>query len=191
MRFFLILLLVISFSSGCMRIGGTKDPIKMDISMRLDIYQHVEKDIDAIESIISGPEDNKKAADEQSFLGIFVSEAYALEGFNPEVEQAALRRKDRLVELSSWEAKGIIGENKKGFVEIRNSQVPDPPLSQIVSAENSDRMIIYRSIAEKNGTLVAEVQKLYAKRLQEKAPSGTPIEVVSQETGIAEWKTKE
>jgi len=187
MRFFLILLLVISFSLGCakVRVGGTKDPIKVDISMRLDIYQHVQKDIDAIESIVSGSKDNKKAADKQSLLGIFVREAYAQEGLSPEVEQAALRRKDRLIELSSWEAKGVIGENKNGLVEIRNSQGADSAAGQIVAGENADRMIIYQSVANKNGTSVEEVQKLYAKRLQTNAPAGTPVE-----TPDGAWKVK-
>jgi len=187
MKFFLILLLAISFSSGCakMQVGGTKEPIKLDISMRLDIYQHVEKDIDAIESIVSGGKEKKEAAEKQSFLGILASDAYAQEALSPEVEQAALRRKDRLSELSSWQAKGIIGENKNALVEIRIPQGEDSPVNKIVAEENADRMIIYQSIAKKNGTSVEEVQKLYAKRLQAAAPSGTPVE-----TPENEWKVK-
>lgn len=178
MKLFLILLLAVSFSLGCakMQVGGTKEPIKLDISMRLDIYQHVEKDIDAIESIVSGSKENQKAADEQSLLGILVSKAYAQELLSPEVEQAALRRKDRFAELSSWEAKGVIGENKNALVEVRNPQGAEPSVSQIVDGENADRMIIYESVAKKNGTSLEEVQKLYAKRLQANAPTGTPIE---------------
>ena len=188
MKFFLILLLVISFSSGCakMQVGGTKEPIKLDISMRLDIYQHVQKDIDAIESIVSGSQENKPATDKESLLGIIVSLAYAKEGLSPEVERAALRRKDRLAELSSWEAKGVIGENKNALVEIRNSQGVDSSVSQIVDEENADRMIIYQSVANKNGTSVEEVQKLYAKRLQGNAPSGTPVEAAD-----SAWTTKQ
>lgn len=188
MKFLLILLLLaISFSSGCarMQVGGTKEPIKMDISMRLDIYQHVEKDIDAIESIVSGAKENKNTSDKQSLLGILISEAYAQESLSPEVEQAVLRRKDRLAELSSWQAKGVIGENKNALVEIRNPQGVDSAVSRIVDGENADRMIIYQSVAKKNGTSVEEVQKLYAKRLQTDAPSGTPIE-----TADSAWKVK-
>lgn len=192
MKVFSILLIVTFFSLGCAKVnvGGTSEAIKLDISMRLDIYQHVVKDIDAIENIVSGSKDKKKVLDKQSFLRIFVSEAYAGEGLSPEVEQAAFRRKDRLLQLSSWEEKGIIGEDKSGLVEIRNSQSSDSSLNQIVSLENSDRMIIYQFVANKNGTSVEEVQKLYAKRLQQDAPLGTPIEIVNQKTGSAEWKIK-
>jgi len=179
MRTALLLGLVLFVSLGCARVQvvAPKEPIKMDISMRLDIYQHVQKDIDAIENIVSGAAgEPTKAPDKQSMLGIFVGNAYAQESLSPEVEQAALRRKARRAELSSWEAKGVIGENKNALVEIRNSQEADLSASQIVSQENADRMIIYQSIANKNGTSVAEVQKLYAERLQSSAPSGTPVQ---------------
>ena len=41
---------------GCasVQVNAPKEPIKMDISMRLDVYQHVVKDIDDIESIVAG-----------------------------------------------------------------------------------------------------------------------------------------
>ena len=186
MRLFSILMIAVTFSLGCakMQVGGTKDPIKVDISMRLDIYQHVENDIDAIENIVSGAKENKKSADKQSFLEIFIAQAYAQEGLSPEVEQAALRRKGRVLELSSREEKGVVGENKNGLVEIRDSQTADKALSGIVAAENNDRMIIYQAVAKKNGTSLEEVQGLYSKRLQSDAPVGTPIEVLN------EWKIK-
>ena len=175
MRILLIVLAALFFSSGCakMQVGGTKEPIKMDISMRLDIYQHVQRDIDDIEDIVSGAEENKKANDERSLLGVFINDAYAQEGLSPEVEQAALRRRDRLAELSSWEAQGVIGENKNALVEVRDPQGADDSVNRIVEEENADRTIIYKSVAEKNGTSVKAVQKLYAKRLQADATSGT------------------
>ena len=178
MRFYFTLLLVVSFALGCarMQVGGTKEPIKMDISMRLDIYQHVQKDINDIESIVSGSKEDKKSDDKHSLLAIFITEAYAQEDLSPEVERAALRRKARLNELSSLEAQGIVGENKNGLVEIRNSQGASSAASQIVADENSDRAVIYQSIAKKNGTSVETVEELYAKRLQADAPIGTPLE---------------
>ncbi len=181
--FIMLVALVAFFGCARVRVEAPKEPIKVDISMRLDIYQHVEKDIDAIESIVSGSKDTKKTADKQSLLGFFSGEAYAEEGLSPEVEQAALRRKDRLGELSSWQAKGVIGENKNGLVEIRSSE--GAGAGQIVSAENADRTIIYQSVANKNGTSIEEVEKLYAKRLQASAPAGTPIE-----TPDGAWKVK-
>lgn len=192
MKKIFILALGVILSLGCakMQVGGTKEPIKVDISMRLDIYQHVEKDIDEIESIVSGSKEKNKALDKQSLLGYFAANAYAQEGLSQEVEQAALRRKDRYVELSSLQSKGIVGENGAGLLEIRNSSAASLSVQELVKLENNDRMIIYRSIAQKNNTSLKEIQKLYAKRLQNDAPAGTPIEVVNQASGFSEWAVK-
>lgn len=192
MRITFLLFLGLILSLGCarVRVEAPKEPIKVDISMRLDIYQHVEKDIDAIETIVSGGKEKAKPGDKQSLLDCFVSSVYAQEGLSPEVEQAALRRKDRLPELNSLLEKGVIGENKSGLVEARSAEKADAALEALIEAENSDRMVIYKSIADKNSTTVEEVRKLYAKRLQENAPSGTPVEVYSDASGAYEWKTK-
>ena len=188
MRIALFLAVALFVSLGCarIRVEAPKEPIKMDITMRLDISQHVQKDIDAIENIVSGAaKEQAVSSDKQSRLGFFIANAYAQEGLSPEVEQAALRRKARLAELSSWQAKGVIGENSIALVEIRNAQGADYSVSQIVSQENTDRMVIYQAIALKNGTSLAEVQKLYAARLQASAPSGTSVQSTD-----GSWKVK-
>lgn len=176
--------LVLTLGCARVRVEAPKDPIKVDISMRLDIYQHVEKDIDAIEDIVSGG----KAKGGQSMLNYFVSEAYA-QDLSPEVEAAAIRRRDRLQDLSAWEQKGVIGENKLGLVEVRNSKSADASVEELIKSENADRMIIYQAVAAKNGTSVEEVQKLYAKKLQASAPAGTPIEIINDSSSYV-WKVK-
>lgn len=181
-RLCLFALCVVIFGIGCarVRVEAPKEAIKLDISMRLDIYQHVSKDIDDIENMVSG------AKGKPTSMISFVEAAYA-ESLSPEVEQAAINRRDRRPELISQEEKGAIGENKSGMVEVRNG---DSSLGAIVSAENNDRAIIYRAIAEKNGISIEEVEAMYAKRLQGDAPSGTPIEVVDESSGAAAWKVK-
>jgi uncharacterized protein YdbL (DUF1318 family) len=72
-----------------------------------------------------------------------------------------------------------------GMVEARSPKAPN----QLVSAENADRLLIYRSISQKNGASLEDVEKLYAKRLQEDAPLGTPIEVIDA-AGNYIWKIK-
>ena len=192
MKNFVFICTAIVFIFGCARLSvqGAKEPIKVDISMRLDIYQHVSKDIDSIEDIVSGGKDKKKTGDLESCLDFIVSNVYAQEGLNPEVEQAALRRKDRLDKLHGFEKDGIIGENKMGLVEVRDAARADDPVKQVIDEENKDRMVIYRSIAVKNSTLLDEVQKLYAKRLRNDAPPGAPVETLNEATGAYEWKIK-
>jgi uncharacterized protein YdbL (DUF1318 family) len=184
MKTAVVLMLAVIISLGCakLQVQAPKEAIKVDISMRLDIYQHIAKDIDEIENIVAGK-------DKGGFMFGFVGSAFAEEGLSPEVERAALSRKDRRPELFSWEEKGVVGENKSGLAEIRNSAAADSSVRQLVNAENSNRMVIYRGVAAKNNSSVEEVQRLYAKRLQEHAPSGTPIEVLNA-SGNYEWQTK-
>jgi uncharacterized protein YdbL (DUF1318 family) len=193
MKRLIFVLGAVIFALGCARVSvqGSKEPIKLDISMRLDIYQHVEKDIDAIEGIVSGDKDNKKLTDKQSFLSSFINNAYAEEGeFNPEVREAALRRRARVDELHALEEKGIIGENKMGLVEVRDSSQATDSARQLIEAENSDRMIIFKSMAAKNNISIEEVQKLYARRLYHRLPTGTPVEVLNEASGVYEWSKK-
>lgn len=179
-RKIVVILAMLIIAIGCARVQvvAPKDPIKVDIAMRLDVYQHVEKDINAIESIVTG---KKPVGMLQSVLNHFVGTAYADDGFSAEAEEAAMRRRARYQDLVSAESRGDIGETNKGFVVSRSNA----SVNNLVSAENSDRMIIYRSISNKNGAPLGEVQKLYAMKLQSSAPSGTPIEQAS-----GEWLTK-
>lgn len=191
-RLVLFLMLGVIFGLGCarVRVEAPKEPIKVDISMRLDIYQHIQKDIAAIENIVSGSKEKTKSGNNQSLLNYFVRPLYAQEGLDPEVEQAAIRRRDRLSDLNNSQSKGVIGENKSGLVEIRVPEKTDSAVEAKVAAENSDRMIIYKAIAKRNDISVEEVKKLYAQRLQKDAPVGTPIEVLNESSGKYEWKVK-
>ena len=193
MRRALFLLPVLFLSFGCARVSvvAPKEPIKMDISMRLDIYQHVEKDINQIENIVSGKEEKPKPTkDIKGMLNHFVRSAYAEEPLDPEVEQAALRRKERRDKLLALEAKGVVGENKYGLVEIRIPGRADSSVQALVGVENADRMVISDNVARKNGTTSESVGKVYAIRLQADAPSGTPIEVASSSGDTYVWKIK-
>ena len=165
--FFLYLLLL---NQGCARIEvqAPKEPIKMDISMRLDVYQHVAKDIDAIENIVSG------GSGVQHALAEFLLQTAYAETLDPIVESAAYRRRDRKTQVDTLLARGVLGENRSGFLSVRGAV--DGNAQQIMDTENSDRMIIYQALAQKNGTSVEEIEKVYAERLRSSAPAGSPVE---------------
>ena len=186
-----LLLIALAFNLGCarVRVEAPKEPIKVDISMRLDIYQHVQKDIDAIEDIVTGSPGSAKPSEKQSLLGLFFTNAYA-QDLSPEVEEAALRRKERLFKLVPWMQEGVIGENKVGLLEIRKREVASAAIQELIKEENKDRMVIYTALAQKNQISVEEMQKIYAEKLQGKAPSGTPIEVFNTSSGAYEWRIK-
>ena len=181
-KFLIVCIMFVVVGCASVQVHAPKEPIKVDISMRLDVYQHVQNDINAIEDIVTGASQGKKVPGPVSMLDHFVGTAYAQE-LSPDVEGAALRRNARYAELTSLEASGVIGENSAGLVVVRNSS--GSSAEKIVNEENADRMLIYKAVAAKNGTSVSDVQKLYAERLQKTAPQGTPIESAS-----GSWQTK-
>ena len=148
----------------------------MDISMRLDVYQHVVKDINEIENIVSG------GSPQHAFAEFLVTTAYA-ESLEPGVESAAYRRRDRKTQVQSLLGQGIAGETRTGLLSVRSST--DNANQDLINAENADRMTIYKSLAQKNGTPTEEIQKVYATRLANDAPSGSQVE--NQE---GQWQTK-
>ena len=163
------------FLLGCARVTvDSKQPIKVDVTMRLDIYQHVAKDVTAIEDMISAP---IAGSGKTSFLFFGVNEAYAQEepDYPSDVKAAIERRKERRDALTSFEAKGAIGENARGLVEVKDASAGSE-VSKLVSEENSDRNIIYKYVASKNGAAQDETGRLFAKRIQADAPPGTPSE---------------
>jgi len=178
------------FLLGCARVTvDSKQPIKVDVTMRLDIYQHVAKDVTAIEDMISQPSAASAGLGKTSFLSFGVNEAYAQEesDFLPDVKAAIERRKERRLTLTSWEAKGVIGENARGFVEVKAASAASAgsEVSSLAQEENMDRKTIYKSVASKNGAAEEETGKLFAKRIQSDAPQGTPIEGID-----GGWNTK-
>ena len=180
---YFIFFLIVLISCAKVALQSPKDPIKIDITMRLDVYQHIIKDIEDIDSIVY----QKKSQEESRFLNFFIDIAYA-KNMPKEIEEAALRRRDRLDRIIQLQKSGIVGENRYGLLEILKDI--DEVDKTLVEDENTDRMIIYRTLAKKNSVSVEEIQKLYAKNNQEKAPSGTPIEVLDAISGEYTWKIK-
>ncbi|MDD5610081.1 MAG: DUF1318 domain-containing protein [Candidatus Omnitrophica bacterium] len=181
------------FTMGCspkVRFESTK-PIKIDVSMRIDVYQHVAKQADFIENQIESTEPAQNPqAKPQSFLNL-TSIAYAQEELSPKIKGAVDSRKARVSYLRDWESKGVIGENHRGFVEVRNSAAAGSNMSnvqQIIADENKDRQVIYKDISENNGISVEEAGIAYAPRIQQGAPGGTPIEI--EANGKYQWTTK-
>ena len=79
------------------------------------------------------------------------------------------RMHDRLPEIAALKAKGIVGENNQGFLEIRTGNGAH---KQIVAAENNDRREVYKAIAAKAGTSIEVVGQRRAIQIAEKAGPG-------------------
>ncbi|MFH1519989.1 MAG: DUF1318 domain-containing protein [Candidatus Omnitrophota bacterium] len=170
------ILICVLFIISCAKLSvETAKPIKVDINMRVDIYQHVIKDVEDINAQIYGTED-------KDFNALFgFNQAYA-EDLSDLTASAISRRKARVSIVEGYFAQGYIGENKDALLELRNA--PEEERGQIeslISQENSDRNIIYQAIAEKNGTDISTVRKASLESDYKRAGSGYWFQVSDSE----------
>ena len=75
----------------------------------------------------------------------------------------------RLPEIKALKAKGLVGENNKGYLEFVGQQKEK---QEVVTAENQDRQKVYKAIAKQQATTVALVGKHRAIQIAAKAPAG-------------------
>ncbi len=75
----------------------------------------------------------------------------------------------RLPDIKELKAKGVIGENNKGYLEFtgKNRKKQD-----VVDAENRDRKKIYEAIAKQQKTKLEIVEKHRAVQIEKKATKG-------------------
>ena len=72
--------------------------------------------------------------------------------------------------LDSAKAQGLVGERPDGLLGIVSQASPD--VSTLVSTTNTERLEKYKSIAQKNGTALPQVQALAGKNLIERTAPG-------------------
>ena len=142
---------------------STPKPLKVNINVKLDVYQH-------------GQPTSQKTA------------AVAETGTPEAVED---RRRLRLGELQPLKNSRLVGENHLGLLEIRN---PTPGeygdyVSEIVAAENKDRMALMESMAKTQNIPLAAVQKQQAENAVHSAFNGEWIEVQKPD-GTYSWTQK-
>lgn len=92
---------------------------------------------------------------------ILISKAYA--------EDVKARMQSRLPLIKELKAKGIVGENNKGYLEFVGNVRKD---ENVVNDENSDRGEVYAAIAVQQGTSVEVVGKRRAEQITGKAAPG-------------------
>jgi len=67
----------------------------------------------------------------------------------PDVQKVLNHRKARVHELQALKAKGLIGENNKGFITILKPSL-EPKEKTLVDGENHDRKFIYNTVVAQN-----------------------------------------
>ena len=179
---------VILAAIGCARVQHrVSEPIKVDIDMRVDVYQHVVEDARSIEDRIYNEEEGDSNL-------IFASGlAYAAEVFSIEVDAAIKRRKERVVEITGYLDRGYIGENREAHLEIVVRGLPselNKKIKRAIKKENRDREIIHRATAKKRGVDVSDVRKVFFEEHYKRAPAGSWFEVYSEGQGRYVWRKK-
>lgn len=142
---------------------GTAEPIKVDINMRLDVYQYGNT--------------NKPVAQTTP---------------RPEAADPAASRRNRMADIQNFKNNAVIGEGRDGLVAIRNLPEGDYGnyVKKTVEAENADRMEQMKAIAEARKVSIEAVQKEQAELWRNRAFKGEIIEI-EIEPGVWKWSAKE
>lgn len=72
------------------------------------------------------------------------------------------RMDQRLGQIDQFKSQGVIGENNRGFVEVRASS---GDAATVVAAENADRQAVYAYIAGKTGSSADQVGRARARQI--------------------------
>lgn len=92
------------------------------------------------------------------------------------------RMEQRLPKIDALKAQGALGENNRGFLEVRENQ---GDASSVSSEENADRTVVYAAIAKQTGSNPAAVGAARAKQIASHSAKGVWLQ---RESG--EWYKK-
>lgn len=146
---------------------STNEPIKVDIAMRLDVYQHTAEG---------------------------ASPAATPKPGNPATAkiEPSKRRKDREADIQTFKNSQSVGEGHDGLLVILKAPDGDAGdyLRHTVAAENADRMADMKAYAKAQNLSLAEVQTGQGELWRNRAFKGEWIEV-KKSNGSYEWTQKQ
>lgn len=150
--------------AGCTNLGvdlNTDEPIKVDISVKLDVYQHQREE--KVPSSTAG------------------ATSVSLEE----------RRRRRMGEIQNLKNNRIVGENHLGLLEIRTEPPGEfgDYTNRIVTEENEDRLKLMNQLASNESVPLTTIQDRQAKLFYERAFSGEWVETRKLGGGYV-WEQK-
>lgn len=98
-----------------------------------------------------------------AILATMIFTGYAL------AQDIKARMQSRLPIIVDLKARGVVGENNQGYLEMLKGQTEK---QDVVAAENQDRKAVYQQIAGKAGTDAKLVGQRRATQIAEKASAG-------------------
>jgi len=137
---------------------STPDPIKVDVTMRLDVYQY------------KGDEPETPNAAQVSY------------------EEAVERQRNRMAEVQKLKDNRLVGEDHRGLLHLREKPGGDwgEYVERTVNSENEDRMLLMRREAKDSNRALHEIQDEQWKLRTAKAYEGEWIEI-PEEGGSYKW----
>src|SRR5690606_13300748 len=149
---------------------ATNEPIKVDIDMRLDVYQH--GDGSSAPSPTPQPSTNDDNQQQRST--------------DPEE-----RRRNRAADIQTFKNSRLVGERHDGLLEVLTEPSGEygDYVRQTVARENSDRRAQMKIIAEEQKISLEEVQRAQGELWTNRSFSGEWIEV-AQPDGSWKWEQK-
>jgi hypothetical protein len=135
------------------------EPIKVDVNMRLDVYQY------------KGDEPDKPDAAQASF------------------DAAQTRMRNRYAEIQTFKNNGLVGEDHRGLLHLREKPAGEwgDEVEKQVNQENEDRTLLIRRQAKDTNQAMHEVQDEQWKHRTKIAYHGEWIEVPGEKPNTFKW----
>lgn len=154
----------------------TDEPLKVDVKVRLDVYQHEGKaGGDASASSDGDPSGEAAAVSDDAKVSVDV---------------VAKRKRDRMEEIQRLKDNRLVGENHRGLLTIRTLPLDDygDYVKQTVEAENYDRNYMMRVEAKERNALLHAVQDTTWKENIARSYEGEWVEVAGAKDGSFGWE---
>jgi uncharacterized protein YdbL (DUF1318 family) len=143
---------------------STPEPIVVDINMRVDVYERGGGSGSATAAKVQPP-GNAPAAD--------------------------ARRRARMGDIQTFKNSRLVGENRLGLLVVRDQPAGSygQYVAQMVSEENTDRLVLMRQLATERNMSLEDVQQQQGELWRNRAFSGEWIEV-PQDNDTWKWAQK-
>jgi hypothetical protein len=135
------------------------EPIKVDVNMRLDVYQY------------KGDEPDKPNAEQARY------------------DEAQTRIRNRGAEIQTFKNNGLVGEDHRGLLFLREKPAGEwgDRVESKVNEENEDRNLLIRHEAKASNRAMHEVQEEFWKSRTSHAFHGEWIEVPGDKPNTFKW----
>ena len=168
--------------------------VKVDVNVRIDVYQHASDVLDFIDGksdqLPEPDADTEPAPETTGFvdnvidLAFGVSPAYAAAtSETSRYRQLAESMRKRAKVVQKYKSDLSVGENRKGLLSVRKNEKMKSDaeyasaVKKTVKAENRDRTRFYKEDAKRLNKSYGEVVRAYTEARRKKAKKGEWIEV--------------